>query len=113
MKVINEHIKSGEYSSVYLIYGEEDYLKKQYKDKLKNAIIGEDTMNYSYFEGKECTAKDIIQMGDTLPFFADKRLIIIERFKAFNIQTKITQQEGQIKICSDGNSFQVKGFLYN
>lgn len=38
---------------------------------------------------------------------------IIERFKAFNIQTKITQQEGQIKICSDGNSFQVKGFLYN
>ncbi len=83
MKVINEHIKSGEYSSIYLIYGEEDYLKKQYKDKLKNAIIGEDTMNYSYFEGKECTAKDIIQMGDTLPFFADKRLIIIENSSFF------------------------------
>ena len=40
-------------------------------------------MNYSYFEGKECTAKDIIQMGDTLPFFADKRLIIIENSSFF------------------------------
>ena len=49
MKVINEHIKSGEYSSTYLIYGEEDYLKRQYKDKLKQAIIVEDTMNYSYY----------------------------------------------------------------
>ena len=52
MKVINEHIKSGEYSSTYLIYGEEDYLKRQYKDKLKEAIIGEDTINYSYYEDK-------------------------------------------------------------
>ncbi len=83
MKVINEHIKSGEYSSVYLIYGEEEYLKKQYKDKLKNAIIGEDTMNYSYFEGKECSSKDIIEIGNTLPFFAEKRLIIIENSSFF------------------------------
>ena len=87
MKVINEHIKSGEYSSAYLIYGEEDYLKRQYKDKLKEAIIGEDTMNYSYYEDKDCIVKDIINMGDTLPFFAEKRLIIVENsgfFKSSN-----------------------------
>ena len=87
MKVINEHIKSGEYSSTYLIYGEEDYLKRQYKDKLKEAIIGEDTMNYSYYEDKDCVVKDIIDMGNTLPFFAEKRLIVVENsgfFKASN-----------------------------
>ena len=29
VKVINEQIKTGEFQSVYLLYGEEEYLKKQ------------------------------------------------------------------------------------
>ena len=47
MKVISDDIKKGEFKSVYLLYGEEEYLKKQYRDRLKNAIVGDDTMNYS------------------------------------------------------------------
>lgn len=78
MKFINEHIKSNQFKPIYLIYGEEDYLKKQYKDKLKTAIIGDDTMNFSYYEGKKIDLNSVISTGDTLPFFAEKRLIIIE-----------------------------------
>ena len=36
MKVISDDIKKGEFKSVYLLYGEEEYLKKQYRDRLKN-----------------------------------------------------------------------------
>ena len=50
MKVISDDIKKGEFKSVYLLYGEEEYLKKQYRDRLKNAIAGDDTMNYSYYD---------------------------------------------------------------
>ena len=57
MKVINEDIKKGEFKSVYLLYGEEEYLKKQYKDRLKKAVAGDDTMNYSYFDGEVRFAK--------------------------------------------------------
>ena len=35
MKTLNEHIKKGEYQKVYLIYGEEEYLKNQYRDRMK------------------------------------------------------------------------------
>ena len=45
MKTLNDNIKKGEYQKVYLIYGEEEYLKKQYKDRMKQAIIGDDTIN--------------------------------------------------------------------
>ena len=31
MKVISDDIKKGEFKSVYLLYGEEEYLKKQYE----------------------------------------------------------------------------------
>ncbi len=78
MKVINQHIKEQDYMSVYLLYGEEAYLRKQYRDKLRDAIVGEDTMNYSYFEGGQCDLKEIQAIGDTLPFFSEKRLIVIE-----------------------------------
>ena len=35
MKSLNEDIKSGKFKNVYLLYGEEAYLKKQYKDRMK------------------------------------------------------------------------------
>ncbi len=87
MRKINEDIKTGEYKKVYLLYGSEDYLKKQYKQKLRAAICGDDTMNYSYFEGKECDATEIKGISETLPFFADRRLVLIENsgfFKSAN-----------------------------
>lgn len=78
MKVISEDIKKGEFKSVYLLYGEEEYLKKQYKDRLKNAIAGDDTMNYSYFDSDNASVKDIIDVCETMPFFAEKRLVVME-----------------------------------
>ena len=78
MKVISDDIKKGEFKSVYLLYGEEEYLKKQYRDRLKNAIVGDDTMNYSYYDSDNASVKDIIDVCETLPFFAQKRLVIME-----------------------------------
>ena len=84
MKILSQHIKSGEFKSVYLIYGAEDYLRKQYRDKMKLAIVGEDTMNYSYFEGKGISVKGLIDLGETLPFFSERRLIIVENSGFFS-----------------------------
>ncbi len=78
MKVISEDIKKGEFKSVYLLYGEEEYLKKQYRDRLKNAIAGDDTMNYSYFDSDNANVKEIIDVCETLPFFAERRLVVME-----------------------------------
>lgn len=79
MKNIDEDIRRGQFAQVYLLYGEEAYLKKQYKDKLKHAMVPEgDTMNFSAFEGKSINPKEIIDLAETLPFFADRRVILIE-----------------------------------
>jgi len=78
MQTINEDIKSGQYKKVYLLYGEEFFLKQSYKQKLKEAVAGDDTMNYNYFEGKGLDVNELISLSDTMPFFSDKRLIIIE-----------------------------------
>ncbi len=90
MKTIKEHIKNNEFNRAYLIYGTEAYLKKIYMNKLKAAIIQDtDDMNYSYFEGKASWLKDMISIADTLPFFADRRLIIIENSGLFKEQNEL------------------------
>ncbi len=78
MKSLNDDLKSGQFHKVYLLYGEEAYLKKQYKDKLRQAIVGDDTMNYSYFEGKGVNHREVIDIAETMPFFAERRLIVME-----------------------------------
>ena len=51
MKNIQEDIKSGQFRQAYLLYGEEAYLKQQYKHNLVKALNpDEDTMNFSRFE---------------------------------------------------------------
>lgn len=79
MKTIDEDIRNGQFQSVYLLCGEEAYLKKQYKDKLKRAMADpDDSMNFSAYEGKGINPKEVIDLAETLPFFADCRVILIE-----------------------------------
>ena len=48
MKTIDNDIKTGQLKQVYLLYGEEQYLIRQYRDKLKKAMVAEgDTMKFS------------------------------------------------------------------
>lgn len=92
MKVIKEHIKTGSFKSLYLLYGSEEYLKKLYRDKLKNAILTDDSdMNYSYFEGKDVDPVKVSEIAQTLPFFSDRRLIIIENSGLFKTQSEMSE----------------------
>ena len=79
MKSLNEDLKNGQFNRIYLLYGEESYLKKQYRDKLRNGMISpDDNMNFAYYEGKGVDVKEIIDLAETLPFFAERRLIVLE-----------------------------------
>ena len=42
MKSIDNDIKSGQLKQVYLLYGEETYLIRQYRDKLKKVMVSDE-----------------------------------------------------------------------
>lgn len=68
IKKISEDIKTNTFKQFYLFYGEEKYMILQMKDQLKRALISEDdTMNYSYFEGKKVDPTEIIELAKTVP----------------------------------------------
>ncbi len=78
MQTLNQDINTKNFKRVYLLYGEEGYLKKSYKNRLKEAILGDDRMNFHSFEGKGPDCSEIIALAETMPFFAEKRLILLE-----------------------------------
>lgn len=78
MQTLDEDIKKREFKRVYLLYGEENFLKRSYKNRLKEAVLGDDTMNFHYFEGKGMDIQEIVGLADTMPFFAPKRLLLLE-----------------------------------
>lgn len=78
MQILNQDIKNKEWKPVYLLYGEETFLKNSYKNRFREAAVGADEMNFARFEGKGLDVDELIRLADTMPFFSNKRFILVE-----------------------------------
>lgn len=84
MKKLNEEIRTGQLKQTYLLSGEEAYLRRQYRDRIKKALMGDgDLMNLHCFEGKGIAADEVIDLAQTMPFLAERRVLVIENSGLF------------------------------
>jgi DNA polymerase-3 subunit delta len=89
-KELKAHIKSKEFYPVYLICGDEDYLKKTYTDMIasKNVEPAFESFNLQKFEGKGLDLADVFEQASIMPMMSDKRCILIEDYKLESITDK-------------------------
>lgn len=79
MKKLGEEIRTGQLKQAYLLCGEEAYLRRQYRDKVKKALMGDgDLMNLNCFEGKGIVSEEVVDLAQTMPFLAERRVLVIE-----------------------------------
>ena len=79
MNRIKDDIKQRKFHNLYLLYGSEELLKKNYRENLKHFILeNSDEMNFSKFENRGIDLSEVQSIADTLPFFSDYRLIVIQ-----------------------------------
>ena len=92
LKVLNAGLKAGAFTHFYLLYGDQAYLRNFYRNQIRDTLMksesgfsmgmgkdgGADSMNLAVFTGSDFTAKQVIDAADTLPFFAERRVIILE-----------------------------------
>ena len=98
MKNIKNDIKTGEYKRVYLLYGKENYLKRLYANKLQKGILPEDdSMNMTVIQGDSFDLNEFRGMCDTMPFFADRRCILVNRSGKFKASKKETEDKPEKK----------------
>lgn len=77
-------LSSGKPSPVYLICGDDGYLRRRCLETLKEAykpdVLPE--FNYTEFDGAECTVDEISAAAETLPMMAERRMVIVKDLDA-------------------------------
>ncbi len=73
------HLKTRNIPPLLCVYGEETFLVRKAVAELRQVVFpaGQDDFNDSLFQGKELRAEQVIDTAQTLPMFADKRLVTI------------------------------------
>jgi DNA polymerase-3 subunit delta len=64
----------------YLIVGEDEWQKTKLLNQLKTKWLdpSAELMNYTLLEDKETTFENIEKFGETMPFFAEKKLLVLK-----------------------------------
>ncbi|MGQ0810949.1 MAG: DNA polymerase III subunit delta [Nitrospiraceae bacterium] len=68
-------------SSLFLIVGEEDYLRDQSLAMIKSLVLGEDAtggFNYDLFYGGDCEVNEVLTCAVEVPVFASQRLVVVK-----------------------------------
>lgn len=89
-KSLKSHIKSGDFLPLYLVCGNEDYLKKLYVDTIvsKNVDPSFESFNFEKYEGKNLELDKVFQAATVMPMMSDKRCLVIEDYKLEGINEK-------------------------
>ncbi|HCJ66586.1 MAG TPA: DNA polymerase III subunit delta [Elusimicrobia bacterium] len=75
-----QHLKENKISPVYLFSGEENYLKQEALKKIERTLLNAENkeLNYNSYSASDIPPKVIIDTLATVPFLAEKRLIVVE-----------------------------------
>lgn len=67
---------------IYLIYGEESYLKKAYIDKIVAKTVDDafGDFNFHTFDGKEATLSDVYESAGAVPMMAETKCVLVKDF---------------------------------
>ena len=84
------HISSGKPSAVYLIGGEDGYLRRRSLDMLKEKYMPDvlPEFNYTEFDGSDCTVDEIAAAVETLPMMAERRMVVVKDMDAAAISAE-------------------------
>ena len=84
MKNLVADIKNQTFKNVYLLFGEEDYLKNVYTKQMVEAVTDGNDMNVSFYNGTDIDVNELIENAKSSPFFAEKKILVIENTDLFS-----------------------------
>ena len=109
---LKNQIKSGDFSNVYMIYGEEDYLKEYYVNKLKDKLVEPAfaDFNFHQYDGKKTPVSEILNDADMMPMMAQYSLLLVVDYPFDKSKDDVEKVKTYLK---DINPSSVVVFLFN
>ena len=84
LDILKKQIKEGKFSSLYLIYGNEPYLKDFYTKELISKVVpkGAEDFNIHRIDGQKLDANQLQDAVEGLPVFAERKCVIVKDLDA-------------------------------
>lgn len=81
-KTLWQNIKSGDFLPVYLVIGNESYLKQRYARLICDSAVDEGmrAFNYTELDGGDTNVDEIIESSENLPAMSEKRTVLVHDF---------------------------------
>ncbi|WP_066636457.1 DNA polymerase III subunit delta [Desulfolucanica intricata] len=94
-----DKLHKGDIKPVYLFYGEEVYLQNEAVNRLKEAVLAQETQDFNFdlLNGEEAAPGDIISLAQNPPFMAEKRLVVVKNFTALGSPPKDQKEQKTVK----------------
>ena len=79
MLQLKKELEDGVIKQLYLLYGSERYLIREYKERLLSKLVSAgDTLNFTVFSGSVPDIPSLLDLARTMPFLSERRVILIE-----------------------------------
>lgn len=87
---LKQQIKNGEFSRMYFIYGEEDYLKKLYVDKIVAKTVSPEfeAFNLHILEGADVNVDRINECVEAMPLMSEYVCVLVKDFSIASLDSK-------------------------
>ena len=79
---LKNRIKSGDFSPIYMLYGEESYLKEHYVSKLKSKILDPAfaDFNFHQYDSNKVPFSDILNDADMMPVMSSHSFLLVHDY---------------------------------
>lgn len=99
---LKNRIKSGDFSPIYMFYGEESYLKEHYVSKLKGKILDPAfaDFNFHQYDSNKVPFSDILNDADMMPVMSSHSFLLVHDYPLNKSKDDIELLK---KYCADPN----------
>lgn len=113
LAVLKAALAAGEIGRLYVLWGEEAYLREHYLGQMKRKLLppGTEAFNHHGFQGKELTLQALAEVVDALPMMSPRTLITVTDFDLFKAPADF--REGLARLLEELPEYCCLVFVYD
>ncbi len=94
METLKKELNNGKIRNIYLFYGEEEYLKEKFLEKIEDIVLPDGLKDINKIVmNEEKNISKIVDVLETLPCFCDKKLVVVKDSLLFKAGKKDNKKE--------------------
>ena len=88
-KELAKRLNDGIIDNIYLFYGEEDYIKDTYIEKIKESVLADDIMGINFTQFDEMPSKnDLLEAIESVPVMCSKKIVMLNGINVVSTSVK-------------------------